>query len=362
MCAVQRSGEVETTEAPLPSRRGPCAMIAPDAPGRLPTPVREGGAALSPIMLVRVPTSPPPAPDVAGRGELGDACYILSARNRTHFYSGGGTLSIKSFSNGRALYDVGTGRYAVDDRCYLVLNDRQEYTLTIDLDEPIESFCLFFAPGFAESVRRRMVSSPVDLIDDPAVVESPVAFFERIYPHDDILSPALFALRAALPTMHGDVLWIEERLHDIVERLLSVHRDAAREASSLSAVRASTREEIYRRLYRARDFAAACFHESVTLGDMARAACLSPNHLLRTFNCLFGQTPHQFLTDLRLDYACRLLETTDSPVTDVCFTVGYTSLGSFSSLFRRRFGVSPEQYRRAKNSDFREAEPVAGLA
>jgi AraC-like DNA-binding protein len=88
--------------------------------------------------------------------------------------------------------------------------------------------------------------------------------------------------------------------------------------------------------------------EEVPLDAIARVACLSPSHLLRTFKEVFGRSPHQYLTDLRVERAKALLERTDLTVTDVCLSVGYTSLGSFSRLFRRHVGLSPEQYRVSK--------------
>ncbi len=93
--------------------------------------------------------------------------------------------------------------------------------------------------------------------------------------------------------------------------------------------------------------AASCA-QPITLEEMARIACLSPNHFLRTFKQLFGQTPHQYLTALRLQHAQKLLRQNDLPVAGVCDAVGFASLGSFSRLFRLRLGVSPDAFRRAK--------------
>jgi AraC-like DNA-binding protein len=117
----------------------------------------------------------------------------------------------------------------------------------------------------------------------------------------------------------------------------------------LQWVRPATREELYRRLFRARDYMAASLGDRVTLNDIAHVACMSPNHLLRTFRQLFHQSPHQLLTDLRMERARRFLVESDRPVTDIAAAVGFESLGSFSSLFRRHTGVSPDQYRRAKS-------------
>jgi AraC-like DNA-binding protein len=90
------------------------------------------------------------------------------------------------------------------------------------------------------------------------------------------------------------------------------------------------------------------FERRVTLEDLARVSCLSPNHLLRTFRQAFGQTPHQFLVERRLEEAKRLLRDRDVPVTEICMKVGFESLGSFSALFRKRFGASPSEWRGRK--------------
>ena len=100
------------------------------------------------------------------------------------------------------------------------------------------------------------------------------------------------------------------------------------------------------RLCRARDLIRDCFEERVTLSDCAAEAGLSPWHLLRSFRTTFGETPQEFLTRLRLERAKQLLTITDRPVTDVCFDVGFSSLGSFSTLFKRHTGWSPAAYRR----------------
>ncbi|HMZ79543.1 MAG TPA: helix-turn-helix transcriptional regulator, partial [Acidobacteriota bacterium] len=84
----------------------------------------------------------------------------------------------------------------------------------------------------------------------------------------------------------------------------------------------------------------------LTLADIAQVACLSPNHLLRTFKQAFQMTPHQMLTSTRLEAAKRLLKTTHHSVTEICLMVGFESLGSFSWLFRNKVGCSPDTFRK----------------
>lgn len=283
-------------------------------------------------------------------GTLANASFILHEKGYRRYNAEAiGSLSIKSFYNGQAFYEVGRGRFAVDDNSYLILNHGQPYSITIDSASPMESFCIFFAGGFAEEVHRSLSTNTVRLLDVPEMSAVPsINFFEKNYPHDDILSPALRQFRTALAQRKDEPGWIQEQLHKIMQRLLRVHRQIFKEVEALHAVRASTREELYRRLHRARDYAHAMLDQSITLNEMAQIACLSPNHFLRTFRQVFRQSPHQYLTALRLERAQKLLAGTELSVTEVCYAVGFASLGSFSWLFRRRFGISPEAYRQRK--------------
>jgi AraC-like DNA-binding protein len=104
-------------------------------------------------------------------------------------------------------------------------------------------------------------------------------------------------------------------------------------------------DDTFRRLCRGRDLIAAECHSRVLLAHAAREACLSEFHFHRLFRAAFGETPHEFLTRLRMDRACQMLASERS-VTEVCFQVGYGSLGSFSSKFRAQFGRSPAEYQR----------------
>ncbi len=100
-----------------------------------------------------------------------------------------------------------------------------------------------------------------------------------------------------------------------------------------------------RHLLRARDLADARYDQRLTVADMAAAAMLSPAHFSREFRKAFGETPHQYLLTRRLQRASELLRTTDHSVADICMRVGLESVGSFTSSFRRIYGMSPTQYR-----------------
>jgi AraC family transcriptional regulator len=280
--------------------------------------------------------------------------FILTATSPYHHWSGSGKLSIKTFSSGPVYYELGSHRYAVDEQSYFILNDGQDYTIHLDAPFPISSFCVFFPDHIADEVRRSFLHPASALLDSPAAaLPTPTEFTVRTHPHDPTFSSTLSRLQRDLPHHLNDTLWLDEQLHHLTACLLQVQAKIQREVQAITAVRASTREELYHRLHLARDFIYASFTAPLTLADIANAVYLSPNHLLRTFKQYFHQSPHQFLIECRLKHACRLLTRTDLRVTDICVAVGFQSLGSFSWLFRQRFGLTPIQYRQQKG-DFRE--------
>jgi AraC-like DNA-binding protein len=300
------------------------------------------------------------------------AIDLSSALQRSVFMSGRGfsyfaqtpglPLSLKSMSNGRALYRFDRSEVAVDDAGYLILNNRQPYSIEIASPTKVETFVLWFPNGWAEEVLRITREPEEDLLDEPAKNGGAgVTFFSRYTPHDETVSPKVRWLRAAFKS--NDLIddgWLEEHLRDLLAEMLACQQTLKHDIANLPALRASTREELWRRLNRARDYVHANLRRPIGLSDAAVAACLSPFHLLRAFQAAFRQSPHCYLTQCRLDRAKFLLERTNIPVTAICLECGFTNLGSFSSLFHKNCGMSPRAWRQRygavpqKNSNIRE--------
>jgi AraC family transcriptional regulator len=272
---------------------------------------------------------------------------FTSGRGHAYFAQTPGLpLSLKSMSNGRALYRVDRGEFAVDDAGYLILNDRRPYSIEIASPTQVETFVLWFPDGWAEEVSAGLSRPNERLLDKPGHREIHTGFFERYTPHDKRVSPKIRALRRAFKSDEVvEDIWLEERLRELLAAMLQTQDTVTRQIQLLPAVRASTRAELWRRVNRARDFLHAHLGSAIGLSEVAAAACLSPFHLLRTFQAAFGQTPHQYLQECRLERARFLLEKTRIPVTAICLDCGFTSLGSFSTFFQKECGMSPRQWR-----------------
>lgn len=144
------------------------------------------------------------------------------------------------------------------------------------------------------------------------------------------------------------------------------------------------KQYLYRQIVRAKLFIDENYCSPIDLNAVADRACFSKYHFIRLFKTIYGKTPHQHLTSLRIDRAKELLANNIS-VKRVCFDVGFSSLTSFTGLFKRRIGKSPAAFQReqirirgeirhvplkhipncfaekkgwTKNSNFREIETV----
>ena len=311
-------------------------------PKSMPT-IRAGGdgknVATSPGVLIN-PSS----------GLLGQRNAILTGTSNVYYVPDfEGCLSIKAVVAGNAAWEAGGRHFVVRENCFLILNDRQRYTITIDSGaRKTTTFCLFFARGFVEDVWRTSVTPVQRLLDQPNVakVDSTLGFFERLENDAGILD-RLRSLRAqALRSSSGESL-SDELFYDVAAELVHAQKAALAAIVRLPALRSSTRVELCRRLLRARDFLLSAWDQPLQLEEVAREACLSPYHFHRAFSRYFGCTPHTLLNQYRVERVAEQLRKTERSITELCFAHGFGSMAAFCSLFRRHFGVSAREYRRA---------------
>ena len=104
-------------------------------------------------------------------------------------------------------------------------------------------------------------------------------------------------------------------------------------------------EESNRRMLRARDAMDRAYAQPLDVAALARMVHVSEAHFIRTFRATFGETPHRYLQRRRVERSMFMLRESERSVTEICFAVGFTSLGTFSRTFREIVGQSPTGYR-----------------
>lgn len=103
------------------------------------------------------------------------------------------------------------------------------------------------------------------------------------------------------------------------------------------------KQYLYRRVVQAKLFIDEHYDKELDLSQISDEAAFSKFHFIRLFSKIYGKTPHQYLITVRIEKAMQLLRA-EVPVWDTCTLVGFESLGSFSSLFKKIVGISPSAY------------------
>lgn len=115
--------------------------------------------------------------------------------------------------------------------------------------------------------------------------------------------------------------------------------------NQLPAKKKETKKDLHSRLRSSISFMKKNLSQTITLEQLADASNISSFHFLRNFKSAYAKTPFQYLTEIRLKHACKLLRDTESSITEVMTACGFENLSSFVRLFKRRFGKTPGEYR-----------------
>ncbi|WP_178377027.1 AraC family transcriptional regulator [Chryseolinea serpens] len=234
-----------------------------------------------------------------------------------------------------------SGQYVLNDRKvtasdhhFYMLNPGDQLEIDLRKKHALHTFLVAFDEVFVKDAFQ-VATRSADALLDVAPEEASAAPSLPMVPFlmNDNISHSLYSL---LQSSQDD-----EILAEILLAFFPLLRDTRNQLENLKAAKHSTREEIYRRIIVAEEFMREHLSETVSLDQMAAAACLNRFHFLKLFKEMRHTTPHQYLTKLRLDQAYQQLKTGSTSVSEVCYAVGFQSPASFSHLFKRAYGCAP---------------------
>lgn len=256
-------------------------------------------------------------------------------------------FSIKYVLQGSESYMLDNQRLQVDVNRYLIINRNQCYASSISSQDITVSFCIFFSEQSVSDAYRQVMVSPENLLDNDFYTSSnELNFRQKLYWRDARMNTILSTFRDRQVHENLSPLLLDEWCADILSVLMESYTKEGRRIQSLTQVRRSTRQELYRRLCLSIDFIHANYHEPLKLEQLSQVACLSSFHFLRSFKDVFKLTPHQYVTSIRLQEACRLLKTKYHSVGDVITACGFEDESSFSRLFKKHIGQTPQNFRK----------------
>jgi AraC-like DNA-binding protein len=268
------------------------------------------------------------------------------ARSRHHSVQEfSGPLSIKTVRKGRVAWRVGGRELWVDPSSFLVLNDREPYSMEIDEPEPVETLVAFFQRGFVEDVFRSLSQPEERRLDEPTTESVELLFLSRLRPRNEQLTAAMAGIDSYLRTPDRELssLTLDACYLELAAMLVQESEETRRRLRTVPAARTSTRKELLRRVSRGRDYLHSVSDRGTTLAEVARVAAMSPFHFQRTFKRVFGTSPARYARELRLQHAAELLKA-GAHVTQVALESGYAGTAAFSTSFRRWCSLPPSRF------------------
>ncbi len=255
-------------------------------------------------------------------------------------------IGIKYVLNGKEQYLVNGKTMNVMPRHFLLVNHKSEVGCRIYSKEVVKGVCLFLNTQMVNDVHRTLTTATQTLLDSPFDTTTPsFQCFERIYDaHQSNLG--LYILQvSSLIEKHPNHIFSENLYYQLAENMVINQNEEFKKMNAITAKKASTREELYRRLLVAKEYIEDNFDKNTEIEAIARLANISTFHFFRTFKEVFNISPHQYVLNLRLKKAAQLLKKPQNSITEIAYQVGFADIHAFSKAFKKNYQVAPSYFR-----------------
>jgi AraC family transcriptional regulator len=257
-------------------------------------------------------------------------------------------FSLRFVLSGNERYNLGKRSLSIYPDSFLILNRGTQFASDTTSGEPVQSFNINFDERFLEDFKDCYAFNDRQLLNRNPSSKENHHFDETIYPFKGDIKYNVYHLKHHLDNGSHDELLINEYLHHCLLNYFNIYNDEiVCKADKLHFLNAGTKMEIMRRLNLAKEYLYSNYNQNISLDELADHACLSVNHLLRTFKQAFSVSPHQFLIQLRLQRAQLLLKNTGYPINEVVGMVGFECPSSFIRLFKTHYKITPLKYRQS---------------
>lgn len=249
--------------------------------------------------------------------------------------------SIKLPLKGKLLYRIGEENIDVSPGQYLLINQGTEMEC-LPCRPGIEALFVNFSRALLCDVLQAHTVPAGQLLEYPFEAHADVCFFEYVYSQSPALDQKLNDIAACMKSTAEPLRSLSPDIFfSLAGRLLADQNLIRSQILAIRATSLATRQELYRRVLRAREFMQENWQLDLTLTDIAREACLSPYHFHRTFREAFGESPVRWLRTQRLTLARNMLRSGGRTVTEVAWQCGYADVFAFSKAYKRKWGYSP---------------------
>jgi AraC family transcriptional regulator len=256
-------------------------------------------------------------------------------------------LSLNFNLDGQQLYFTGSKTYTVSPEKYLILSEGESFKTALNSTITNRMLTVAFQVGKADEIINNITQSTDQLLENVNIKGHHTHFSMdgKSCLCDDTISHKATKL-SAMTTHDNDEQCLDDELEQLLAYVITSHRIVqAKALPAIEKIKLSTRLEIMKRLNIALEYMQSNFDRTITLDEVAAAACLSTFHFKRLFKDAFRLPPYQYLKSIRMDKAKELLCREEMSVQEVCKAVGWGDTSSFIRLFKKENFITPHQYK-----------------
>jgi AraC-like DNA-binding protein len=255
-----------------------------------------------------------------------------------------GNFCIRFVFSGNETCTIGRRQLSLHTDSFIMLNKGTLFTSSSDTFLAVNMLSVEFDEGFLNEFNIKFFKGKKGGLFDTE--HAAYRLRETIYPLKTDLKLNIGRLKSCIEDEDTGEVVINELLQRCLQNCCRIYNEeVSLKAKKLNFLNVNTRIEILRRLNLAKEYLYANYDKNISLESLANYACLSVNHLLRTFKLAYNQSPHQYLIQIRLQRAQLLLAKTEFPVYEIVNMVGFKCTSSFIRLFRNRYQTTPLKYR-----------------
>jgi len=251
-----------------------------------------------------------------------------------------GPFSLFGNLSGNSFVTIDNRKVRVSDDHFFITNSEQSYTLEVDEKSKTETFNIHFGSHFADQLIQSQAAVEKIMEEKFQAPLQAFSFHNRLLRKSKKTIDLLVALQS-----NKDKLKEEELLSQLFISLFHEELKLANVTNALPSLKKSTREELTKRILLSTDYIQEFYNNSISLDELAAVSCLSKYHFLRLFKIAMSQTPHQFLTQVRIEKSKELLSRSGNNIHQIADKVGFQDSSSFSRAFYYYVGVYPSQFR-----------------
>ncbi len=253
-------------------------------------------------------------------------------------------LSIKLVLSGSEKYRIGNKIHSLTPGKFLVVNKGKDLDCIIDHKNVAVGICIFLSPVMVQDVHHVLSKPCEELLNADLLHTQKNEFYENVFSFQSYqLGNLLENVGKKLTGKGKNIVVSDELFYNLAEQLIISQNEISGHIQKIETVKNSTKQELFRRLFIAKELIDSNPGEKLDINSISRQAALSEFHFIRMFRQVFGFSPYQYQLKKRLNKAKQLLSSNCFTVSEVAVHTGFADVFSLSKAFKKEFGCSPSQ-------------------